>query len=155
MMNSLLFGDRDSETEVETGLKFQPKFDSNGLIPCIVTDANSNEVLMLGYMNEASLARSIETGEAWYWSRSRNKLWKKGETSGQIQKIVEIRTDCDQDAILIRVEVAGNGASCHLGYRSCFHRKLVESGIAAPNQPLEFVEKTRVFDPVQVYGKGK
>ena len=101
----------------------QPQFDQNGLIPCIVTDASSEEVIMLGYMNELSLAKTIETGVAYYWSRSRQKLWKKGETSGQIQKIVEIRTDCDQDAIWIKVEVAGNGATCHVGYRSCFFQK--------------------------------
>ena len=131
-----------------------PKFDSNGLIPCIVTDASSEEVLMLGYMNELSLAKTIETGIAHYWSRSRQKLWKKGETSGQFQKIVEIRTDCDQDAMWIKVEVGGNGATCHVGYRSCFFRKVNTQDNKQSELQLIRTEKSRVFDPEQVYGAG-
>ena len=133
----------------------QPQFDQNGLIPCIVTDASSEEVIMLGYMNELSLAKTIETGVAYYWSRSRQKLWKKGETSGQIQKIVEIRTDCDQDAIWIKVEVAGNGATCHVGYRSCFFRKVDTDAGTSNELPLIRTEKSKVFDPEQVYSSPK
>ena len=129
-----------------------PKFDRNGLIPCIVTDASSEEVLMLGYMNELSLSKTIETGIAHFWSRSRQKLWKKGETSGQFQKIVEMRTDCDQDSLWIKVEVSGNGATCHVGYRSCFFRKVDINEDTQRDLPLIRVENAKVFDPKQVYG---
>ncbi|MEP3275815.1 MAG: phosphoribosyl-AMP cyclohydrolase [Stappiaceae bacterium] len=152
-MEQELFGHRGSKTEIETGDRFQPKFDEQGLIACIVTDADSGDVLMLGYMNKKSLARSIETGEAWYWSRSRQEYWHKGATSGQVQSIVEMRTDCDQDAILLKVKVAGNGATCHVGYRSCFHRKVLAQTKAASPLQLERTETQRVYDPEDVYGK--
>ncbi|MFN3672384.1 MAG: phosphoribosyl-AMP cyclohydrolase [Bosea sp. (in: a-proteobacteria)] len=107
---------------LEEGEVLAPRFDANGLVTCVATEADSGEVLMVAHMNADSLKRSIETGEAWYWSRSRRQLWRKGDTSGQIQTIVEMRVDCDQDAIWIRVKVAGDGGCCHTGRRSCFYR---------------------------------
>lgn len=107
---------------LEEGSMLAPRFDANGLVTCVTTEADSGEVLMVAHMNAEALQRSIETGEAWYWSRSRSELWHKGETSGQIQTIVEMRVDCDQDAIWIRVKVAGDGGCCHTGRRSCFYR---------------------------------
>jgi phosphoribosyl-AMP cyclohydrolase len=99
-----------------------PRFDAAGLITCVTTEADSGEVLMVAHMNAAALSRTIESGEAWYWSRSRQALWHKGDTSGQIQTVIEMRIDCDQDAIWLRVKVAGDGGCCHTGRRSCFYR---------------------------------
>jgi phosphoribosyl-AMP cyclohydrolase len=107
---------------IEEGRTFAPRFDANGLVTCVTTDATTGELLMVAHMNAEALARSIETGEAWYWSRSRKELWHKGATSGQVQTIVEMRVDCDQDAIWIKVNVAGDGGCCHTGRRSCFYR---------------------------------
>jgi phosphoribosyl-AMP cyclohydrolase len=121
--------------EREEGLKFQPRFDAAGLVTCVATDATSGEVLMVAHMNEEALRKTIASGEAWYFSRSRQSLWRKGETSGHVQRVVEMRTDCDQDAIWIRVEQTG--AACHTGRRSCFYRKL-ESGDAGAR--LSFVD---------------
>lgn len=121
----------DKQT-LEEGAVLAPRFDANGLVTCVTTEADSGEVLMVAHMNEEALRRSIETGEAWYWSRSRQELWHKGETSGQIQTIVEMRVDCDQDAIWIRVKVAGDGGCCHTGRRSCFYR-VQPLGGAAPS----------------------
>ena len=121
----------DKQT-LEEGVVLAPRFDANGLVTCVTTEADSGEVLMVAHMNEEALRRSIETGEAWYWSRSRQELWHKGETSGQIQTIVEMRVDCDQDAIWIRVKVAGDGGCCHTGRRSCFYR-VQPLGGAAPS----------------------
>jgi phosphoribosyl-AMP cyclohydrolase len=104
----------------EEGLKFQPKFDAAGLVTCVATDAVNCDVLMVAHMNEESLRKTIESGDAWYFSRSRNSLWRKGETSGHIQRVVEMRMDCDQDAVWIKVEQTG--AACHTGRRSCFYR---------------------------------
>jgi phosphoribosyl-AMP cyclohydrolase len=139
----------DKET-VENGDLLMPKFDQDGLIAAVATEVNTGEVLMVGYMNAEALKRTIDTGEAWYWSRSRQSFWKKGETSGQVQTVHEILTDCDQDALVLKVSVAGNGATCHVGYRSCFYRKVIkpESGAAH----LERVEDERVYDPKDVYG---
>jgi phosphoribosyl-AMP cyclohydrolase len=109
-------------SDVEEGLAFKPKFDANGLVTCVATDAATSEVLMVAHMNEEALRRTIASGEAWYFSRSRNALWRKGETSGHTQRVVEIRTDCDQDAIWIRVEQTG--AACHTNRHSCFYRKI-------------------------------
>jgi phosphoribosyl-AMP cyclohydrolase len=103
-------------------LIFAPRFDANGLITCITTDVKTGHVLMLAHMNAQSVAKSLETGEAWYWSRSRQCLWHKGDTSGQIQTIKEMRVDCDQDAIWIKVDVAGDGGCCHTQRQSCFYR---------------------------------
>jgi phosphoribosyl-AMP cyclohydrolase len=104
----------------EEGLKFQPKFDTSGLVTCVTTDAASGEVLMVAHMNAEALRKTIESGDAWYFSRSRNALWRKGESSGHTQRVVEMRTDCDQDAVWIKVEQVG--AACHTGRRSCFYR---------------------------------
>jgi len=113
--------------DLERGSVLAPKFDANGLIAAIATDAHSGEVLMLAWMNAEALQLTLETGVVHYFSRARNALWKKGETSGQVQKIVEIRVDCDQDAVLLKVDVQGDGGACHVGFRSCFYR-VVEDG---------------------------
>lgn len=134
-----------------------PKFDENGLIPCVTTDYESGEVLMHGYMNQEAFFKTIELGEAVYYSRSRKVLWHKGATSGLVQKVRELRIDDDQDAVWLRVEVIG-GASCHVGYRSCFYRRVpvADEASQADDQQdgltLEFTEKVKVFDPKKVYG---
>jgi phosphoribosyl-AMP cyclohydrolase len=138
-----------SAAEVEEGRTLSPKFDANGLVTCVATDAKSGEVLMVAHMNAAALARTIETGEAWYFSRSRHALWRKGETSGHVQRVVEMRIDCDQDAVWIKVEQAG-GAACHTGRRSCFYRA-VPLGGSAGKVTLEFRDADKVFDPEKVY----
>jgi phosphoribosyl-AMP cyclohydrolase len=107
---------------LEEGDALAPRFDANGLVTCVTTDATTGELLMVAHMNAEALARSIETGEAWYWSRSRSELWHKGATSGQVQTIVEMRVDCDQDAIWLKVSVAGDGGCCHTHRKSCFYR---------------------------------
>jgi phosphoribosyl-AMP cyclohydrolase len=117
-----------SKAEVESGLDFQPKFDADGLIPAIVTDARSGEVLMFAFMNAEALGLSMETGVVHFWSRSRAALWKKGGESGNVFKIVEMRTDCDQDVIWLRVTVEGDGHACHTGRRSCFYRLVPVQG---------------------------
>jgi len=134
--------------EIEEGLTFRPKFDAAGLLTCVATDAASGDVLMVAHMNEVALRRTIDTGEAWYFSRSRKQLWRKGETSGHVQRVVEIRTDCDQDAIWIRVEQSG--AACHTGRHSCFYR-LVKAG--ENDVRLEFIAAEKLFDPNAVYRK--
>ncbi len=120
-----------TKADLEAGDRLTPGFDGQGLLPCITVDAASAEVLMLAYMNAEALAKTIETGEAWYWSRSRKALWRKGETSGQLQTVVEMRVDCDQDAILLRVRVGGDGGCCHTGRRSCFYRAVPLGGPAS------------------------
>jgi len=107
---------------LEEGTTLSPRFDAHGLVTCVTTDAATGDLLMVAHMNAEALARSIETGEAWYWSRSRGELWHKGATSGQVQTIVEMRVDCDQDALWLKVTVAGDGGCCHTGRRSCFYR---------------------------------
>jgi phosphoribosyl-AMP cyclohydrolase len=144
-----LFAPRGSPNEIEEGAIFAPKFDAAGLIACIVTDAGSGEVLMVAHMNAEAVARTISSGETWFYSRSRQRLWKKGETSGHVQKLVEMRVDCDQDALWLKVEQAGGGA-CHTGRRSCFYRAVVRNGPGAP-LALEFRDE-RAFDPREVYG---
>jgi phosphoribosyl-AMP cyclohydrolase len=109
---------------LEEGAAFTPKFDAHGLIVCVTTEAASGEVLMLAYMNPLALEKTLETGVAHYWSRSRNELWRKGDTSGQVQQVVEIRVDCDQDALLLRVNAGGDGKACHTGRKSCFYRRV-------------------------------
>jgi phosphoribosyl-AMP cyclohydrolase len=133
------FAARASNREIEAGTQFMPGFDEHGLISCIIVDAGDGEVLMFAHMNEEALARSIETGEAWFWSRSRKALWRKGETSGNTLAIEEMRVDCDQDAILLRVWVAGKGVACHTGARSCFYRRLPVKRTLAPPLTLTFV----------------
>jgi phosphoribosyl-AMP cyclohydrolase len=132
--------------EREEGLTFEPKFDSSGLLTCVATDATSGDVLMVAHMNDEALRRTIASGEAWYFSRSRNALWRKGESSGQTQRVVEMRMDCDQDAVWICVEQVG--AACHTGRRSCFYRA-VTGGEGGPR--LSFVQAERLFDPKQTY----
>lgn len=118
------FAPRGSHDAVETGTDFAPLFDADGLIPAIAADAATGEVLMVAWMNAEALAKTVATGEAWFWSRSRQALWRKGETSGNTLAVVEMRIDCDQDAILLKVRIAGDGVACHRGYRSCFYRKI-------------------------------
>ena len=149
-MSEIEFQSRTSVEQVEESTDFAPKFDEHGLMPCITTDARSGEVLMLCWMNEEALRLTIETGEAHYFSRARQVLWHKGATSGLVQKIVEARIDDDQDAIWLKVKVAGSGASCHVGYRSCFYR--VVPTVGGAGKPLEFVESKKTFDPMDVYG---
>ena len=135
--------------DIEEGLEFGPKFDASGLVTCVATDAGTGEVLMVAHMNDEALRRTIASGEAWYFSRSRNGLWRKGETSGHVQRVVEMRMDCDQDAVWIRVEQTG--AACHTGRRSCFYRKVDAGGESGAR--LSFVDADRVFDPKAVYRK--
>ena len=142
----LLFASRISVEQVEEGFELAPKFDRDGLIACVTTDATTRGVLMLGYMNREALELTLLTGEAHYWSRSRQVLWRKGSSSGLVQRVVEMRIDDDQDAVWLRVRVAGSGASCHVGYRSCFYR-----AVDVPGGALRFMETTKTFDPV-VYG---
>jgi phosphoribosyl-AMP cyclohydrolase len=134
--------------DIEEGLTFRPKFDANGLLTCVATDAATSDVLMVAHMNEEALRRTISSGEAWYYSRSRKALWRKGETSGHVQRVVEIRTDCDQDAIWIRVEQTG--AACHTGRHSCFYRRIETADGGAR---LSSVNAERQFDPKAVYRK--
>ena len=150
------FKPRRSIEQVEESEELAPKFDDRGLITVVTTDADSGELLMQGYMNEEALSKSIQTGEAHYWSRSREVLWHKGATSGFVQKIRELLIDDDQDCVWLRVEVAG-GASCHVGYRSCFYRSVpVGDEYAAAQKDgdidLTWTETEKVFDPVEVYG---
>lgn len=146
------FAPRVSVEAVEEGNVLAPKFGADGLMPVVTTDAASGEVLMIGMMNAEALIRTIETGEAHYWSRSRQALWRKGATSGLVQRVVEMRIDDDQDAVWLRVEVAGIGASCHVGYRSCFYRAIPIGVPADAAVPLRFVETQKLFDPKDVYG---
>jgi len=134
--------------DIEEGLTFQPKFDAAGLVTCVATDAATGEVLMVAHMNDEALRKTIASGEAWYYSRSRQSLWRKGEISGHVQRVVEMRMDCDQDAIWIRVEQSG--AACHTGRRSCFYRK-VDAGEGGAR--LSFVDAERMVDPKAVYRK--
>jgi len=132
--------------EREEGLTFRPKFDASGLVTCVATDAVTGDVLMVAHMNEEALRKTIDSGEAWYFSRSRNALWRKGETSGQTQRVREMRMDCDQDAVWLRVEQVG--AACHTGRHSCFYRRLT-AGEGGPQ--LAFVDAEQLFDPKAVY----
>ena len=134
--------------DVEEGLVFKPKFDAAGLLTCVTTDATTGNVLMVAHMNDEALRKTIASGEAWYYSRSRNSLWRKGETSGHVQRVVEMRTDCDQDAIWIRVEQSG--AACHTGRHSCFYRAIEKA--EGREARLTFVNAERQFDPKAVYG---
>ncbi len=132
----------------EEGLAFQPKFDASGLLTCVATDAATGDVLMVAHMTDEALRKTIASGEAWYFSRSRNALWRKGESSGHTQRVLEMRMDCDQDAIWIRVEQ--HGAACHTGRQSCFYRA-VTAGDGGTQ--LSFVDADRLFDPSAVYRK--
>lgn len=145
------FAPRGDKKELEHGSAFAPKFDADGLIPALAMDATTREPLMLAYMNEESLRLTLKLGEAVYWSRSRKEIWHKGATSGHVQKIVEIRTDCDQDALILLVEQIGAGA-CHTGRNSCFYRSVVADP-AAGTVALQPNETKLTFDPNAVYGK--
>jgi len=137
-----------SHEQLEEGTDFAPRFDANGLVTAVTVEAGSNVVLMLAHMNAEALSLTLETGFAHYWSRSRGKIWKKGESSGELQKLVELRTDCDQDAIVLVVEQTGRGAACHTGRKSCFYRRaVVADGVAK----LEDIGLPRLFDPAEVY----
>jgi phosphoribosyl-AMP cyclohydrolase len=149
----VLFPPPGSTAEVEEGLALTPKFDRDGLVTCVVTDARTGGLLMVAHMNAEALARTIESGQAWYYSRSRARLWRKGETSGHFQRVVEMRVDCDQDAVWITVEQAGSGA-CHTGRRSCFYRA-VPIGGRAEGLVLEPRESEKLFDPNAVYDQPK
>ena len=148
---AICFAPRATKQEIEQGAAFAPKFDADGLIPALAMDAATREPLMLAYMNEESLRLTLERGEAVYWSRSRQEIWHKGATSGHVQRIVEIRTDCDQDALVLLVEQVGAGA-CHTGRNSCFYRTVV-AGPAGGTVALAFTSTDLSFDPEAVYGK--
>jgi phosphoribosyl-AMP cyclohydrolase len=145
------FHARHSIEQVEEGTELAPRFDERGLITAVTTDAQSGELLMQGFMNAEALTKTIETGEAHYFSRSRQTLWHKGATSGLTQKVIELMVDDDQDCIWLKVEVAG-GASCHVGYRSCFYRRVPLGTAATRSAALEFTDTEKVFDPEEVYG---
>jgi phosphoribosyl-AMP cyclohydrolase len=138
------------KSDIEEGLAFLPKFDADGLITAVATDYKSGDVLMVAHMNAQAVAKTIESGDAWYYSRSRKRLWKKGETSGHVQRVVELRVDCDQDALWLKVEQAGEGA-CHTGRRSCFYRAVPAGQTGAVT--LEFRDGEKTFDPKATYGK--
>jgi len=133
---------------LEEGTAFAPRFDANGLVTAVTIEAGSNELLMLAHMNAEALSLTLETGVAHYWSRSRSKIWKKGETSGELQELVELRVDCDQDAVVLVVRQTGRGAACHTGRKSCFYRRAVVSDGAVV---LEDTGLPRLFDPAKVY----
>lgn len=135
--------------QLEEGTDFAPRFDAAGLVTVVTVEAGSNDVLMLAHMNAEALALTLQTGVAHYWSRSRGKLWKKGETSGETQQVVELRTDCDQDAIVLVVNQTGRGAACHTGRKSCFYRRASVSGDTVT---LQDTGLPQLFDPRDVYG---
>jgi len=146
-----MFKKRDNIKEVEEGKYLSPKFDENGLIPVITTDFQTGDILMHGYMNVEALKKTIETKEAHYWSRSRKKIWHKGQVSGFVQIVKEIRIDDDQDSVWLSVDI-GSGASCHVGYRSCFYRSIPLGKIKNEEElEMEFKEKEKIFDPKKVY----
>lgn len=147
---TVAFAPRGSHAEIEEGLALAPKFDADGLIPAIATDATDGTVLMIAWMNADALSATIETGEAHYWSRSRREMWRKGGTSGHVQRVREVRLDCDQDAVLLLVDQEGPGA-CHVGYRACFFRRVVTDGSGGVR--LETVEP-KAYDPKTVYEGG-
>ena len=146
-----MFKKRDNIKEVEEGKYLEPKFDENELIPVITSDFETGDILMHGYMNDEALKKTIETKEAHYWSRSRKKIWHKGQISGFVQKIKEIRIDDDQDSIWLSVDI-GNGSSCHVGYRSCFYRSIPLGKIKDVEKlEMEFRETEKIFDPKKIY----
>ena len=150
----LMFKKRHSIKEIEEGKFLSPKFDENGLIPVVTTDFKNGDLLMHGYMDYEALKKTIETKEAHYWSRSRKKIWHKGQVSGFVQKIKEIRIDDDQDSVWLSVDI-GDGASCHVGYRSCFYRSIPLGKIKNEEElEMEFKEKEKTFDPKKIYKDG-
>ena len=146
-----MFKKREKVKEIEEGKYLSPKFNEEGLIPVITMDAKSKEILMHGYMNDEALKKTIETKEVYYWSRSRKKIWHKGEASGFKQKVVEMKIDDDQDAIWLSVDI-GNGISCHVGYRSCFYRNIPLGQIKDLEQiEMDFKGRKKLFDPEKIY----
>tara|TARA_B000000532_G_scaffold207726_1_gene176024 strand:+ start:1006 stop:1473 length:468 start_codon:yes stop_codon:yes gene_type:complete len=146
-----MFKKRENVADIEEGNLLSPKFNKDGLIPVITTDFKTKEVLMQGFMNSEALKKTIETKEAHYWSRSRKEVWHKGETSGFVQKVVEMRIDDDQDSIWMSVDI-GDGASCHVGYKSCFYRSITLGKIENTEKiKIDFKEKKKKFDPEVVY----
>ena len=146
-----MFKKRDNIKEIEEGKYLGPKFDENGLIPVITSDFKTGDILMHGYMNAEALKKTIETKQAHYWSRSRKKIWHKGQISGFVQKIKEIRIDDDQDSVWISVDI-GNGSSCHVGYRSCFYRSIPLGKIKNLEElEMEFKETEKTFNPKKIY----
>ena len=146
-----MFKKRDNIKDVEEGKYLSPKFDENGLIPVVTTDFQTGGILMHGYMNNEALKKTIETKETHYWSRSRKKIWRKGQVSGFIQKVKEIRIDDDQDSVWLSVDI-GSGSSCHVGYRSCFYRSIPLGKIKDEKKlEMEFKETEKTFDPKKVY----
>ncbi len=145
------FNERVSIEEIEEGTLLCPKFDENDLIPCTTTDSLTGEVLMIGFMNPESLSKTIETGEAYYFSRSRKEIWHKGSVSGLKQNVVEMRIDDDQDSIWLSVDVEGSGASCHVGYKSCFYRSIPLKTEVNKELKLEKKDEEKLFDPEVVY----
>ena len=149
-----MFKKRENVADIEEGNLLSPKFDKDGLIPVTTTDFDTKEVLIQGYMNSEALKKTIETKEAHYWSRTRKQVWHKGETSGFVQKVIEMRVDDDQDSIWLSVDI-GDGSSCHVGYKSCFYRSISLGKIENSEKiKIEFKEKKKKFDPKIVY-KGK
>ena len=146
-----MFKKRDNIKDIEEGKFLSPKFDKNGLIPVITSDFENGGILMHAYMNAEALKKTIESGEAHYWSRSRNKIWHKGQVSGFVQKVKEIRIDDDQDSIWLVVDI-GKGASCHVGYRSCFYRSIpIGKVLNDESLEMQFKEKEKIFNPEKVY----
>lgn len=138
MNASISFAARADPEAIEGGTVFAPKFDEDGLIPAVVTDATAGDVLMVAYMNRQALSRTITSGQAWFWSRSRKALWRKGETSGNTLSVVELRVDCDQDVLLVKVTIDGDGVACHRGYRTCFYRSLALAAAPGETPALAF-----------------
>ncbi len=149
-MVSKLFPLPGNKHQQESGDEFAPKFGADGLITAVVCDASSGALLMVAHMNDLALSRTLKTGEAHYWSRTRGELWHKGGTSGNVQKIIEISTDCDQDALLVKVSVSGHGATCHTGHKSCFYRIVETNG---DETRLTLADDEVLFDPDEVYGR--
>lgn len=151
MSNAPLYATLTDKAEIEEGERLAPKFDANGLVTAVTVDADKGDVLMVAHMDAQALALTIETGEAHYFSRSRGRLWKKGEESGHVQRVVELSVDCDQDAVVLRVRMEGPGAACHTGHRSCFFRSVPLGTAPSPELKLTVNDAGKVFDPKTVY----
>lgn len=159
-MTEISFAPRGSKAEIEEGERLSPKFDADGLLTAVTVDADDGTVLMVAHMNAQALALTIETGVAHYFSRSRGRLWKKGEESGHLQQLVELRVDCDQDAVVLRVRMPPlgpgvPGAACHTGHRSCFFRSVPLGAALTPELTLAVNDDGPLFDPAKVYGLTK
>lgn len=152
-MSTSPFATLTDKAEIEEGDRLAPKFDASGLLTAVTVDAERGDVLMVAHMDAEALALTIETGEAHYFSRSRGRLWKKGEESGHVQRVVELRVDCDQDAVVLRVRMEGPGAACHTGHRSCFFRSVPLGAAPSAGLKLTVNDAGKVFDAKAVYGK--